>query len=301
MKYLLDKYYEKTQGFYPFFKYCPYKYRDYYIKKRAKDLMISDYCWQSPKTLNEKIRWLIFNEKLELKTKLTDKILVKSYIASKLGKGFSAELYGIYNNVNEIDFSILPDKFALKANHGWRMNILIYNKDFIRKNFNTIKQVSNRWMHTNYELYSIEPQYRNIKPKLFVEHLRESGYRTDIQVFCFNGKAKYIEYLFNKDEKYYSQIYDTNWNLTEFTYMPNICKETQEIPKDLDRIIKFAEILSQEFSFVRVDFAFDENDINVVEMTFTPCSAMIPFHKKEYDLELGNQLILPSEVYAYAG
>ena len=76
MKFVLDKYYKKTRGFYPFFKYCPDIYKDYYLKKRAFDTMGYEYNWKEPKTLNEKIRWLIFNEKLDLKTKLTDKILV---------------------------------------------------------------------------------------------------------------------------------------------------------------------------------------------------------------------------------
>ncbi len=295
MKFLLDEYYAKTHGFYPFFKYCPIKYWDYYIKKRAKDATKREYNWQNPKTLNEKIRWLIYNEKLELKTKLTDKILVKSYVASKLGKNCTAELYGIYNNFDEIDFSILPERFVLKANHGWKMNMIIYSKDFVKQNYKTMKKISERWLKTNYEFFSVEPQYRNIKHKLLVERLRDNKYRNDIQVFCFNGKAKYIELLFSKDNNYFSQIYDTNWTLTEYTYMPNICKEAQSEPNRLDEIIKYAEILAKEFSFVRIDFAFDADDLHVVEMTFTPCSAMIPFHKEEFDLALGNQLILPKE------
>lgn len=54
MKFLLDKYYKITKGFYPFFKWCPKKYQDYYIRKRANDVLIKNYYWQNPKTLNEK-------------------------------------------------------------------------------------------------------------------------------------------------------------------------------------------------------------------------------------------------------
>lgn len=301
MKYLLDKYYKKTKGFYPFFKYCPKKYWNYYVEKRAYDATKREYKWKNPKTLNEKIRWLIYNEKLELKTKLADKILVKSYVASKLGKNHTAELYGIYHNFDEIDFSILPEKFALKANHGWRMNIIIYNKEFIYQNYKHLKKTTQDWLNINYEHFSVEPQYRNIKRKLLVEHLRDDNYRNDIQVFCFNGKAKYIEYLFRKDNNYYSQIYDTNWNLTKFTYMPNICMDEQNPPPQIDKIIEYSKILSKEFTFVRIDYSFDKEDLNIVEMTFTPCSAMIPFNKEEFDLELGSQLILPKEVYTNAG
>ena len=67
MKYFLDKYFEKTKGFYPFFKYCPQKYWDYYFCKRATNTLGYEYNWHEPKTLNEKIRWLIYREKLDLK------------------------------------------------------------------------------------------------------------------------------------------------------------------------------------------------------------------------------------------
>ena len=106
IKYFLDRYFKKTKGFYPFFKYCPECYWDYYITKRTENVLGYEYNWKSPKTFNEKLRWLIFNEKLELKTKLTDKILLKGYVASKIGSGHVAELYGVYNDFSEIDFSI---------------------------------------------------------------------------------------------------------------------------------------------------------------------------------------------------
>ncbi len=88
------------------------------ILKKAFNLLGYEYDYKNPKTFNEKVRWLIYNEKLDLKTKLTDKILVKGYVASKIGKNHSAELYGVYDDFEEIDFSILHDKIAIKVNHG---------------------------------------------------------------------------------------------------------------------------------------------------------------------------------------
>ena len=48
--------------------------------------------------------------------------------------------------------------------------------------------------------------------------------------------------------------------------------------------------LSAEFSFVRIDFSFDEEDIHVVEMSFTPCGAIIPFKNQTIDFEVGELL-----------
>ena len=68
-----------------------------------------------------------------------------------------------------------------------------------------------------------------------------------------------------------------------------------EAPAKLDEMIEYAEILSKDFSFVRVDFAHDRDNLHVVEMTFTPCSAIIPFSDKEIDIKLGEMLELPTK------
>lgn len=297
MKYFLDKYFEKTRGFYPFFKYCPKQWREYYLAKRAYNTLGYEYNWQNPKTLNEKIRWLIFYEKPELKSKLTDKILVKSYIASKLGKNHSAELYGIFNNIDEIDFSILPDSFALKANCGWRMNILVKDKKYIKENYKDIKRITNKWLNTDFELFSLEPQYRRIRKKLMIEHLRpvtKDTQRRDLQIYCFNGEPKYCEMTLLEDERNYCQIYDTDWKLQSFNHSSHFLNKFHEKPYRFEKILEQCKLLSAEFSFVRIDIAYDGDDINIAEMTFTPCSAIIPFHARETDLMLGNMLKLPN-------
>jgi len=298
MRFIFDRYYNKTRGFYPFFKYCPIIYRDYYLKKRAYDILGYNYDWQNPKTLNEKIRWLIFNEKPELKSKLTDKILVKAYAASKIGKHHSAEIYGIYDNFDDIDFSVLPSQFALKANHGWRMNILVQNKRFIYNNRKDVKNITNQWLKTDYSLFSLEPQYKNIKRKLFIESLREykpDNIRNDIQIHCFNGEPVFIELPFRIENKRYFQFYDTNWNLLDITYENEYIPEKISKPDNINTILTYAELLSKEFSYVRCDFAVENSNIELLEMTFTPCSALIPFIKQEMDIKLGEMLTLPKK------
>jgi hypothetical protein len=293
IKHILDKYFARTKGNYPFFKYCPKQYIDYYVNKKASNILGYEYNYRTPKTLNEKIRWLIFNENLELKTKLTDKISVKGYVASKLGCNHSAEIYGIYNNFKEIDFSILPNEIAIKANHGWRMNVISKNKNFIFSNFKDINYITNKWLKTNFEEFNVEPQYKNIKRKLFVEFLRSNNYRNEIQVYCFNGKPVFCELPIKIGNNIFFQIYDTSWVLQKFTHSNIFYEEKQEIPYKLDDILEYSKILSNGFSFVRIDFAYNDKDIHVVEMTFTPFGAAIPFDNIETDYYLGDMLELP--------
>jgi hypothetical protein len=296
-KYILDKYFEETTGNYPFFKYCPKQYIDYYVNKKASNILGYEYNYRTPKTLNEKIRWLIFNENLELKTKLTDKILMKGYVSSKLGANHTAELYGIYKEFDEIDFSILPDKYALKTNHGWKMNVIVQNRKFVDLNKNVIRDMITKWLNIDYSKYSVEPQYKNIQRHILIEQLRpinrNKNYRCDFKVHCINGNPEFIEIPFYKNDRKYYQFYSVDFNLLNFTCFDTLINENIEKPIFWEEMLEYSKILSKDFSYVRIDFAPDIKKLHVVELTFTPCAATIPFSDKKIDFYYGEMLQLP--------
>ena len=88
--------------------------------------------------------------------------------------------------------------------------------------------------------------------------IQTETYRQDIKVHCFNGNPILIEVV----HKNYVQFFDTNWNLQDFTHTSILYKETQmEKPQFLDKLIQYSQILSSEFSYVRIDFAMDDPHI----------------------------------------
>lgn len=67
----------------------------------------------NPKTFTEKIQWLkLYNRKPEY-TSMVDKITVKDYVAAKIGKEYIVPTLGVWNNVDDIDLSVLPQQFVL--------------------------------------------------------------------------------------------------------------------------------------------------------------------------------------------
>ena len=72
--------------------------------------------------------------------------MVKGYVASKIGPNHTAELYGCFDNFEEIDFSVMPNQFVLKANHGWKMNILVKNKNYIYRNKMSLAEDLKKWL-----------------------------------------------------------------------------------------------------------------------------------------------------------
>lgn len=302
IKHFLEKHYRETRGFYPFFKSCPFFYKDYYLKRRYFDFVGYYPDFKNPKTFNEKVRWLILNEKVDLKTKLSDKIYVKNWVDERLGKGYCAELYGVWEKFDDIDFSSLPDKFALKANHGWKMNLFIMNKEsFLDNKKEYAKSVISKWMKVNYFDFSLEPQYKNIKKRLFAEKLREMnkfGFSCDYQIHCFNGEPTFIEIMPPPMSVPYKgiraiQFYDMDWKLQPFTYFWDFNEVSIEKPKFIDEMCDCARKLCKDFSYVRVDFALDGEKVNFAEMTFSPSSAMLCFNWPEFDRKLGEMISLP--------
>lgn len=289
-----EDYYRKTQGFYPFFLNCPKKYYSHFLKRRYFDMLGMYPDLENPTTLNEKMRWLLYNEQVDLHEKLTDKIQVKDWCTSKIGKNHISEIYGIWKHFDDINFEELPDKFALKVNHGCRMNLFIKNKKtFLEKHYKASKQKIEQWLKTNYYYFSLEPQYKNIKPLVFAEELRETAsniVRDDMLIHCFNSEPLFIENFIT--EYNYNVIYNKNWEIQPFTIGNKEFRSDLSVPrpKNLDEMLECAKILSKDFSYVRVDFANTDKKTILSEMTFSPCSAIIPFFPAEYDKKLGKLL-----------
>src|SRR5699024_752643 len=128
-----------------------------YISRFGKEIDL-----QNPKTFNEKIQWLKLNYRDPLMIRCADKFNVREYIKEKKLDFILNEVYGMYNNVNEINIAKLPNKFVLKATHGSGWNIICNNKDLL--DWNNEFQKMSSWLNTNYYDLGREWVYKNIKP-----------------------------------------------------------------------------------------------------------------------------------------
>ena len=53
---------------------------------------------------------------------------------------------------------------------------------------------------------------------------------------------------------------------------------------------KYANILSKDFLFVRVDFYEFKNEIRLGELTFTPMNSFFYCKNKSHEIELGKEI-----------
>ena len=245
-------------------------------------------------TIQDKLNWLLIHESPENKTNIVDKILLHEYSKKILGKDICVPIYKIYNNSDEINFGELPDKFVLKCNHGYGMNILCNNKSKLNKTDAIFKL--NKWMKINFGLQTFEYQYININRKIFVEKYLCDNIN-DYKIYCFNGIPKFIrvQKLLSDNITKINNYYNLDWTLNDiesgiskyFIRRPDISIEK---PKHLNLMIEYAKKLSSNFVFVRVDFYDINNSVYLGEMTFSPTNILFNNRDRNQTLYLGNLL-----------
>ena len=73
--------------------------------------------WDNPRDLNEKIQWLMCKSDTSEWVRLTDKVKVRDYVASKGYSSLLVPLLGTWKKSADIPWDSLPEKFVLKCNH----------------------------------------------------------------------------------------------------------------------------------------------------------------------------------------
>lgn len=254
-----------------------------------------------PYTFNEKIQWLKLYDTTPLKTILADKYLVRAWIKGKIGEQYLVPILGVWDRFEEINLKELPDSFVLKANHGSGWNVVV--KDKSKVDWEAVRKKFDCWLSVNFAfLAGFEMQYKDIPPKIIAEEYieNEDGNLYDYKIYCFQGKPEYIHLIGNRNFDTHcakEAFYDVNWVLQPF-----ICgiysryDESIQRPSNLNEILRVAEILSEGFSYVRVDmYELSNGEIKFGEMTFTPGSGFYQWNPPEMDKVLGEKIRLPSK------
>ena len=89
----------------------------YRINQRFLEINGYEMDWMKPSTFNHYIQRLKFN--LDDQTAiLTDKLLVRDYVADRVGSDVLIPLLGVYESAEEVDFDSMKTGIVIKTNHG---------------------------------------------------------------------------------------------------------------------------------------------------------------------------------------
>ena len=250
-----------------------------------------------PKYFNEKLMWLKLkkyaNDPLVIQG--ADKYAVRNYIEECGLSHILNDLLGVWDRAEEIEWNKLPDKFAIKCNHGAGYNLICKNK----AEFDTQKAEKqlNEWLKDDFWRDYGEIHYRKIPRKIICEKYLEGvddALPVDYKIYCFNGKPLYIGNFIerNLEEHFIRRGYfDLDWNPSPvFKDADKMEVEKFPRPKCLEEMLSYAEILSKPFPFVRVDFYEVSGKVYFGELTFTPTGCVGTYYTEKADLELGDIL-----------
>ena len=263
-------------------------------------------------SLRDKLQWIKYHDVLPLKTTLADKYLAKLWVRKTLddkirqcpeqldflgdqrsGRDYVTQLVGVWNTAYEIDFDLLPERFALKANHGAGFNIVVkdkvvHNIDKTLEPFDTtkVRDQLNNWLAHVYswgqERHYIDIPRRVIAEELIPEHV-------ECQFYCTNGVPRYMSIITPIPRGAHQNIYDMNFALQPLSLQR--CRNADEVPAVNFRKLKtIAEWLCGGFKFVREDLLSVGDKVYFGEMTFTPYAMDLIIQPKEYE-DLFNSML----------
>lgn len=175
-----------------------------YLKRMYKFRVGRELNLTNPKTFNEKIQWLKLNDHRPEYTVMADKYAVKKFVSDRIGSEYVIPLIGVWDNPDDIDFSLLPEQFVMKCTHDSGLSLSIC-RDKSRFDFIGAKRKAKKVMKYNYFAYTREWAYKNIKPRVIIEEYMQDGDSLSLPVykfFTFGGEPKIVQVIQGDKTKY---------------------------------------------------------------------------------------------------
>ena len=287
--------YDTQTSIYAYYKALPEKkyseeLQNWFNKRMGEKMNID-----SPKTFNQKIQWLKLYDSTLVKSHLTDKWLAKEYAESVLGEEYVIKTIGVYDSFDQIDFEKLPAQFVIKSTHGSGQIAII--KDKSKLDVNQLRTKVEGWLKINYAYnLGLELHYANIIPRIIIEEYM-SGINDDLYDYkfvCINGKVEMLWVDTNRFSGHKRTLFSPKWKVLDCKLQFENSEKPIPRPAKLNKLIEFSEKLAKPFSLVRCDFyVLSDGSIKFGELTFTSGSGVDSFDPYEYDVMLGEKIVLP--------
>jgi hypothetical protein len=250
---------------------------------------------RNPRTLNEKLHWMMLYYRPPLMSQLADKYAVRPYVAERVGPHILNELYGAWDRVGDIDFSRFPDTFVLKVNWGWRMNLFCQDKAAF--DMEAARRQLAVWLRRSHYWHNREWVYKDITPRIVCERLLADpvwASPTDYGFHCFGGEPRFLRVHTDRARQWGSDTFDLQWQRSPFDVNWPPSGRLVPRPSNLDEMVACARSLSRGWPYVRVDLYSIEGRTVFGEMSWHPSAGTNRFIPESYDRYWGDQVTLPA-------
>jgi hypothetical protein len=261
-------------------------YARLFLKDRPADPLLRGMCaiaflvvyhyWPDfvrPRRFGEKLWSRMLLSRNPLLTTISDKLLVRDYVAKKAGADHLIPLLWSGDKPEAIPYDRLPDKFVIKTNHGCQYNILVTDKG--RADRRAIGAKLTKWLAENYAEdahLGIIWGYKNIKPVILIEEFIDDHGQPpiDYKFYCFSGRTELITVHFDRHKVPRSVSVDRDF--VRLRFRPGFKQQDIDPPKprNFAAMLRLAESLAEGFNFVRVDLYSLQDKIYFGELTPYP-------------------------------
>lgn len=257
--------------------------------------------YRNPRTLNDKVGYVFRNYycKSPITEPLNDKYTLKKIVANLVGDEYVVKLVGVWDNVSDIEWNKLPNRFVLKTVRGCHGRQVIVVKDKSKIDVAEISSKLEKFCKT-------VPTMKNMKKnRIIAEEYLENPDQSEVidyKFFCSFGKVLFVYCLssendnsrnVNADNKALSFYSLPEWKVLPFTADGRKNNNLPK-PKHLEKMIMLAEKLSQHFPLIRVDLYECGDRVLVGELTDDPSGAKSIFRPVIWDFKLGELIDTPT-------
>lgn len=175
----------------------------------------------------------------------------KNYVAQILGDRYIIPTYGVWERFEDIDFSTLPQKFAIKTTHDSCHYALVHNKN--EMNINDIRKTIEDGLKKNHYYMCREWPYKDLRPRIIAEELISDNPPDDYKFFMFHGKMDSVMVCTERATGHPKfRFYDQDWNRLYYQKTDREPATDVKMPANFLEMIKVAETLSTGFVHVKM-------------------------------------------------
>lgn len=269
------------------YRYLAYRYQKWSVERNPMSEIRRNYIprfgkepdLDNPHNLIEKIYWMQLHCDTTLWTQCADKYRMRDYVKQCGCEKYLPQIYGVWDNPDDIKWEDLPNQFVLKANNGCGTVLVI--KDKTKYDYKKTIRLMKQWIAIPYGYRGYQPHYLKIKPCIMAEELltqneeynRFSTSIIDFKLWCFNGHVESVLVTSNRTKESLNlDLYDLNWSrLSQYVrtngmdrFDPNLIIPR---PNCWDEMKQIASKLSEGLPQMRVDFYVVDNKPVIGELT----------------------------------
>ena len=295
VSYLLGKKYLLTRTF--FYRKDPVKWtKKTYKKKYGIELDL-----ENPKTFYEKMNYWKHFSYLKEQDLLTDKIEVKN-VLEKLGyKDICAKCFFETTSIKDFKEWVKANKdkyqrFVVKTSHSCG-DVFIYDNGKITKkygreikNLSKVLRMIRIGLKYNHYYTCFEQNYKDLKPRVFVEeYLELNDGAVEYEFMCNYGKVSFINVVENRQSKSHREVLlDKDFNCIEQVSEPLRKNAVFKKPEQMKLIEEIISKTVSKFPFCRVDFIISNSKLYFCEFTFVKSGGINLYKPEHLNQSLGD-------------